>query len=280
MSPWLLLTRSYADQKLSHALMLTGGTHESRRDFARRLAALLLCEDVKNSNDDGLAACGLCRGCLQYAADVHPNLMVLSPEDGKRDIGIEAVRGAMERLSLSSHYGGRKLLIVDPVDRLNPHGRDALLKTLEEPPAGSHLILLVDRLMSLPATVRSRCQMVRLPSAAVPRAEAPEIIAILDSVCQGRIQEPLAQLQASKLSREAWHQLGTGLTQRLHHALQASLLGHDRSAFSWAHHQQLSDWYRQAIQFLRALSGNASPQLLIESLMIKIWKSRAGRSHA
>lgn len=280
MSPWLLLSRSYADQKISHALMLTGSTPESRRDFARRWVGLLLCEAVKNEGKDGLAECGSCRGCLQYRADVHPNLMVLAPEEGKRDIGIEVLRGAMEKLSLSSHYGGRKLLIVDPVDRLNPHGRDALLKTLEEPPSGSHLVLLADRLMSLPATLRSRCQLVRVTSTAAASSETPEIRAILDSVGQGRIQEPLALLQSSKLSRDAWQQLGMGLAQRLHRALQASLLGHAATRFPWAHQQQLCDWYRQTIQFLRALSGNTNAQLLIESLMIKIWQSRAGRSHA
>lgn len=280
MNPWELLIRSHIEQKLGHALMLTGGTPASRRDITNRFSNVLVCESVQKTGRDNLSACGTCRGCSQFQADAHPNLIVLSPEEGKRDIGIENLRHAMDRLALSSHYGGRKILVIDPVDRLNPHGRDALLKTLEEPPADSHIILLTDRLMSLSATMRSRCQIVRLPTSLASNIDMPEVSTIIDSVCQGRIQEPLAQLQSAKLSREAWHLFGSHLALRLHQALRALHLGHDPVSFTWARSQQLSDWYRQTIQFLLALSSNANPQLLIESLMIKIWQSRAGRSRA
>lgn len=281
MIPWAFLTEAFANQKLGHALMLAGGAAETRRDFARRFTGLLLCEKPQRDGEGVPAACGACRGCTQHQAGVHPNQIWLSPDEGKRDIGIEALRDAMARLSLSSHYGGRKLLVLDPVDRLNPHGRDALLKTLEEPPSDTHLILLVERLMSLSATLRSRCQIVRLPAA--PGAAAKNttadanLSALLDAVSQGRIQEPLAQLQSLKLGRDEWQRFGAGLTHRLHTALRSSQLGRNTSSFSWANDRQLSEWYRQAIQLLRALSGNANPQMLIESLMIKIWKSRAGR---
>lgn len=280
MNPWSLLVRAYADKKLSHALMLTGGTPESRRSFARRFTGLLLCETQQQaSSERDVAACGACRGCLQLAAEVHPNLIYLTPEEGKRDIGIESLRVAMDRLSFSSHYGGRKVLILDPVDRLNFNGRDALLKTLEEPPADSHLILSVERLMSLPATLRSRCQIVRLPKPLPAELDGSAVSAVLDLVSQGRVQEPLAQLQSLKLSREEWAQLGSELAQRLHQAMQASLLKEDRDSFKWAQSRQLAAWYQQSIEFLRALASNANAQLLIESLMIKIWQSRAGRGH-
>jgi DNA polymerase-3 subunit delta' len=151
--------------RLGHALLLAGPAGVGKRLFAMRLAAGLLCERV---GDDG-APCGLCRGCVQRIAGTHPNLTWLTrefnekTEKEKRDISMDQLRAMMERLGLSSHYGQSRVVVIDPADALNASGVNAVLKTVEEPPPGIHIVLISERPMALAPTLRSRCQRLSLP---------------------------------------------------------------------------------------------------------------------
>lgn len=149
---------------LGHAQLISGLAGVGKRHFAERLAASLLCERVA---DDGLA-CGACRSCLQMAGRSQPNLIVLERqfddknERLKRDIAVEQVRELIERLTLVSHYGQARVVIIDPLEALNAAGVNALLKTIEEPPANTFVLLLSTRPNGVLATLRSRCQQIRL----------------------------------------------------------------------------------------------------------------------
>lgn len=160
--------------RLGHALLLSGPAGVGKRLFAMRLAASLLCERVA---DDG-SVCGQCRGCVQRAAGTHPNLTWLTREYNektdkeKRDISMDQLRAMMERLGLSSHYGQSRVVVIDPADALNTNGVNAVLKTVEEPPPGIHIVLISERPMALAPTMRSRCQRLSLPLPAVEEAEA------------------------------------------------------------------------------------------------------------
>lgn len=149
---------------LGHAQLISGLAGVGKRHFASRLAASLLCERVA---DDG-EACGRCRSCLQMAAGSQPNLMMVERqyddknERLKRDIAVEQVRELIERLTLVSHYGQARVVIIDPLEALNAAGINALLKTIEEPPANTFLLLLSTRPNGVLATIRSRCQQIRL----------------------------------------------------------------------------------------------------------------------
>ncbi len=169
LSPWLLetwrsLSERLAQGRLPHALLLTGPAGLGKRGLADALAAAALCE---NRSADG-SACGKCRACLLLAVGTHPDRMHLSFEmrdDGKTprtEIVIEQIRSLSERLSLSSQFGGMKVVIIDPADRMNPSAANALLKTLEEPSGSTALILVSDQPSRLPATIRSRCQRVQI----------------------------------------------------------------------------------------------------------------------
>lgn len=170
---WSRVNEARRAGRLAHALLLAGPAGVGKRLFAMRLAASLLCEQV---GDDG-SPCERCRGCVQRAAGTHPNLTWLAREydekkdKEKRDISMEQLRTMMERLGLASHYGQARVVVIDPADALNANGVNAVLKTVEEPPPGIHIVLVSERPMALAPTLRSRCQRLNLP---LPAAEAAE----------------------------------------------------------------------------------------------------------
>jgi DNA polymerase-3 subunit delta' len=147
--------------RLPHALLIQGSRGSGAEAFAFWCAGLALCESGMAS--DATAPCGVCRGCRGVAARAHPDLVILGPSEDSREVRIEQVRELSADIALTSHRGGYKVGIITPADRLNRFAANALLKTLEEPPQRS----LPSR---VPATGRSRCQGLRIPSP--PRAAA------------------------------------------------------------------------------------------------------------
>lgn len=168
---WRIVAQAIEQERLGHALLLSGLAGTGKRAFARALAAALWC----TSPGPQRQACGQCGNCRQVLSGAHPGYTVLRPEEDKRDISIEAVRQLCERMVMTSHDGRSKVAIIDPVDALNRNGVNALLKTIEEPPPRSHLLLVSERPLALPATLRSRCQQLRF--AIPPREQALEWLA-------------------------------------------------------------------------------------------------------
>lgn len=205
--------------RLPHALLLTGPPGIGKGRLAGVLARSLLCEQPR----EGGMPCGRCHGCSLYAADTHPDLHILKPEGDSRVIRIDQVRELIEALGLSSHYGRAKVVILSPAERMNIAAANALLKTLEEPPGDTVLLLVSARPSALPATIRSRCQLLRLPLPAPEEArgwlaaqlEAGEDPDVLLALAGGA---PLAARQAAdeaQLERRArmlqdWQAMATG----------------------------------------------------------------------
>jgi len=161
-----------------HALLLHGPAGIGKSELAAELERAWLCESPAS---DG-SACGRCAACGWIAQGNHPDLRVLSPaaaeetgEDGEgaarptrasaasKDIRIEQVRALERFIGVGGHRGGCKVVRVDPADALNVVSANALLKTLEEPGAGTRFLLVTHRPDALPATIRSRCLAVPLP---------------------------------------------------------------------------------------------------------------------
>lgn len=157
------------------ALLLTGATGIGKLVLAVNFARALLCEAPQ---PDGLA-CGICASCRYVAAGQHPDLRLVEPFDLDDDdvtlkaveqIPVKHVRALIDWTNLTSHRGGAKVAIITPADRLNAAAANALLKTLEEPPAGTHLVLVTARAGRLLPTVRSRCQGLVAPAPATAEA--------------------------------------------------------------------------------------------------------------
>lgn len=201
---WSRVNEARKAGRLGHALLLSGPAGVGKRSFARRLSASLMCEA---RSDDG-RPCGTCRGCAQIAAGSHPNLTWLTREFNektdkeKRDISMDQLRAMMERLSLASHYGQARVVVIDPADALNVNGVNAVLKTVEEPPAGLHILLISERPMALAPTLRSRCQRLsfQIPSAAEGKAWLHDVAPGIDATAVLRHANgaPLAALAAQE----------------------------------------------------------------------------------
>lgn len=147
-----------AKQQLPHALILTGDRGIGKLEFALAICHLLLCDEVL-----GGSVCGRCKQCELNRAGTHPDLMVVAPEEGSALIKIDQIRRVVDFLGKTSQQGKQKLVVIDPAEGLNINAANALLKSLEEPTADSHLFLVSHRPSLLLPTIRSRCQQLALP---------------------------------------------------------------------------------------------------------------------
>jgi DNA polymerase-3 subunit delta' len=180
-----LLARLLADRDhMPHALLVHGPAGIGKTAFAHALAAGALCESPR----EGLA-CEACASCHWFSQGNHPDFREIVPEataDEESEappeesakpekakslvIKIDQIRAVADFISLSTHRAGFKVLVIRPAETLQPAAANALLKTLEEPPPRTIIVLVSDRPSRLLATIRSRCRLLALPTP--PRAEA------------------------------------------------------------------------------------------------------------
>ena len=140
-----------------HALLLVGPARVGKTTLALDLAAGLLCRAEPSERP-----CGMCAACRKVAHGNHPDLHRLAPSGAGGQVRIEQVRALLAELELLPMEGAVRVAIVEQAQRLNPDAQHALLKTLEEPPAGVVLVLCADDESLLLDTVRSRCARLRL----------------------------------------------------------------------------------------------------------------------
>jgi DNA polymerase-3 subunit delta' len=162
-----------AFDRLAPVLLLTGPDGVGKGSFALALAKALLCRTPTPERE----ACATCSPCRLVDSGNHPDFRLLEPAAAEEDeagaeeqappkgktggashwIKIGAVRDLGDLLVFSAHFGGRRVVVFRPADRLHPNAANALLKALEEPPAATHFLLVTGQPARLPATVRSRC---------------------------------------------------------------------------------------------------------------------------
>jgi DNA polymerase III subunit delta' len=150
------LGAAHESGRMPHALLIHEAPGTGGEWLATWAAALVLCERGQAT------PCGECAACRRVAALSHPDVTRLRPQEDSRQIRIEQVRELSAELALTSHAGGYKVGIISPADALNRFAANALLKTLEEPPPRTLLILVATEPSRLPPTVLSRCQRLRI----------------------------------------------------------------------------------------------------------------------
>ena len=168
--------RALTADELPHALLITGQPGCGKRTLAGLIAGRLLCEA-----ESGGKPCGTCRACRQIRDGNHPDLTriragePISPrvDKGKKSIPVEDIREMTEIVGRHAYEGNRRVVIIEEADTMTPAAQNALLKTLEEPPAGvTFCLTCVSPGLLLPTTV-SRCREVPLhawPADALRRA--------------------------------------------------------------------------------------------------------------
>ena len=143
-------------ETLSHAYLITGGSGESRGDYARELTKAYLCSGER-------PPCGQCLSCRKVSAGVHPDVSWIAPVEGKREISVDQARALRSDAYIRPNEGKRKVYLIDPADAMNPAAQNALLKVLEEGPPYAAFLLLTGQPGKLLETVRSRCEQLALP---------------------------------------------------------------------------------------------------------------------
>jgi DNA polymerase-3 subunit delta' len=161
---WSQIQQQFAAHRLPHALLLTGAEGLGKLDFARALAAYILCK----SKPQQPSACGQCDACRLITAGTHPDYHFLAPEDVNKAIKVDDIRALCESFTLTSQFSGYRVAVIACADNMNNNAANSLLKTLEEPGENSLLILVSTRPHRFPITIRSRCQTI---SFAVPEKE-------------------------------------------------------------------------------------------------------------
>jgi DNA polymerase-3 subunit delta' len=150
---WNSLCQQRQENRLSHAYLVCGDAGLGKYNFALSFARLLLCQSVESNQP-----CGSCHNCRMAESSQHPDLRLVSIEEGSRGIGIDQIRGLLDFVTMTSHAGGSKIVILEQADSLNKNAANALLKTLEEPTPDTFIFLITDAPGTLLPTLRSRCQ--------------------------------------------------------------------------------------------------------------------------
>jgi DNA polymerase-3 subunit delta' len=143
-SAWEGIEASWRSGQLAHAYLLQGAPHGAALRFAEQLLNLIFDHHP------------------QIQTHSHPDLVWIEPQSKSRRIGIDEIRNMIRQLSQTSFSGGWKAGVLLGADRLTPEASNAFLKTLEEPPPRSLLLLITDEPQSLLPTITSRCQRIVL----------------------------------------------------------------------------------------------------------------------
>ena len=188
--------RTVASGRIAGAYLFVGPAGVGKETVARYFAQLIFCQQDAQPP----TVCGTCLACRKVDSGNHPDLQFIRPDGSLLKIG--QIRELRRQVIYAPLEASRKVYILTDVDRMNPEAENCLLKTLEEPPAASVLILLTSNLQVLLPTTRSRCQILQFHP--MPTQELATILADRYSV---------APEQATTLAIAAGGSIGKALTQ-------------------------------------------------------------------
>ena len=147
---------SVKNDKISHAYMFIGPSGVGKKLTAINFAKAINCLDPKDAGP-----CDTCSQCKKIDASNHPDVFIFSPLKEDSSFGIDRIRALTKDIGLKPYEGRKKVYILDNADSMTPEAQNALLKTLEEPPSDSVLILIVENINGIFSTVQSRAKRVR-----------------------------------------------------------------------------------------------------------------------
>jgi len=156
-----VLKRALGGNRLHHAYLFIGPDGVGKRTVALSLALAIHC--TRGDQD----SCGQCENCRRIRDGNHPDVRVIGPEAKKREITIQQMRVLQRLLEFRSFSGKKKVAIIDPAQQMNYHAQNSLLKTLEDPPGDTLIILVANSTGSLLSTVLSRCLRLHFSTLAV-----------------------------------------------------------------------------------------------------------------
>ena len=157
------LIRTLDDGTFVHAYLISGASGMGKRTLARLMAQHLLCMGERKP-------CGACSACIQVREGNHPDVITITPgkpispdvKAGLAGIPVDEIRHVIGIVGQHTFVGGRRVVIIERAEKMNPPAQNALLKTLEEPLAGTVFLLLSESPELLLPTIVSRCRALKL----------------------------------------------------------------------------------------------------------------------
>jgi DNA polymerase-3 subunit delta' len=156
-SDWASFYSVFEQQRLHHAILLTGVLGIGKYTFAQHMVATILCLAPTSQG-----ACGQCHSCHVYHSGNHPDHVEITLEESSSTIKIEQIRALKDKQELTPTISKWKTVVIMPAEKMTISAFNSLLKLLEEPQESTSLILISSTPASLPITIRSRCQQMAL----------------------------------------------------------------------------------------------------------------------
>ena len=174
-----LLQRSLERGRLAHAYLFTGDDLDELEGMARTLAKTLNCQQPRRAGSTAVDSCDECLACRKIDHANHADVQWIRPEMKSRQISVDQIRELIQTVNLKPTEADWKVAVIVAADRLNTQAANAFLKTLEEPPSRSILILLTAEPQQLLETILSRCLRLNFAGEGGSRKFAPEHVAWL-----------------------------------------------------------------------------------------------------
>jgi len=193
---------------MTHAWLFTGPPGSGRSVAARAFAAALECPD---------GGCGSCHDCSTALAGTHSDVDIVRPEG--LSIGVREARGLVARAAGAAIRRRWRVVLIEDADRLTEGAANVLLKTIEEPPPRTVWLLCVPSEEDLPATIRSRCRLVRL---GIPRASAVASVLVARDGAEPAIAGFAARAAQGHVGRARWLALDAEARGRRREVLQTA----------------------------------------------------------
>lgn len=284
------MRRDISSDRLAPAYLFVGPESVGKFTTAVAFAGVLLCADRREAQG-GPDACGTCLTCRRVRGEAHPDLMVVRRDGQQIKIGEferkreepPQIRQLIAAAQRRPFEGNRKVLMVDEAHRMNVSAANALLKTLEEPPADTVIILTATTLGALPQTVVSRCRVIRFRAldrswlaSEIERVRglSPEAARLLASFAEGRMDRALEADPEEVAARrgKALELLDAGLEGRTAEVLKCVAgVGRPREGA-----EALFDVFLTLVRDLCAVQRGAPVDFLVHEDLAGEFKRRAG----
>jgi len=157
---WKKFSSASARDHLPHAMLLTGAKGVGKKIFADKMIKSLLCLKPDPTNRQ---PCGQCQGCRTYRSGANPDFMRIQLLEGKQQIGVDQIRELSHFLTFSRSFDAYRVILINPVEKMNQNAANSLLKSLEEPSDNTVIILIATHLSTIIPTIVSRSQLLSIP---------------------------------------------------------------------------------------------------------------------
>lgn len=194
-----ILLKTIQRRRLPSSYLFAGESGTGKKLAAINLAKAINCLAASNRDAESIDACDECPSCRKIDSGIHPDFLLVGPEGGL--IRIEEIRAIDDLLSLKAFEGIYKVVVVDAADMMNQSAANAFLKTLEEPPENTLIILISSNPDRLPDTIKSRCSRINFTPLALEACE--EIIKkVLSRQSEDKVQPGGRRKEAKKKKSE------------------------------------------------------------------------------